>query len=58
VNPRGLNLLHSVPAEAIDIASLFRVMKNAVVEGITCSSSTLEKVFLDLVLRSEATGEP
>jgi hypothetical protein len=62
VNTRGLNLLYAIPADVIEIAPLFRVMKNAVVQEIgikhfTCSSTTLEKVFLDLVMRSEIVAE-
>ena len=55
---RPKNVIYSVPSNSIEIAQLFRIMKNAVEQGIgvkyfTCSSSTLEKIFLELVMRSE-----
>lgn len=55
---RPRNVIYSVPASDVEIARLFRIMKDAVeqevgVKYFTCSSSTLEKVFLELVMRSE-----
>ena len=55
---RPKNVIYSVPSNSIEIARLFRIMKDAVEQGIgvkyfTCSSSTLEKIFLELVMRSE-----
>jgi len=55
---RPKNRIYSIPSDSIEIVSLFRLLKNAVERNIgikffTCSSSTLEKVFLELVIKSE-----
>jgi len=55
---RSKNLVYSIPSSAIELAALFRFLKNGIDANIglkyfTCSSSSLEKVFLELVLRSE-----
>jgi ABC-type multidrug transport system ATPase subunit len=55
---RRKNRIYSVPAADIEIAPLFRLLKNAVQREIgiryfTCSSTTLEKVFLELVTPTE-----
>jgi histone H3/H4 len=58
---RRKNRIYSVPAGDIEIAPLFRLMKNAVqqemgIRYFTCSSTTLEKVFLELVTTAEQTA--
>jgi ABC-type multidrug transport system ATPase subunit len=55
---RSRNRIYAVPAEDIEIAPLFRQLKDAVQSQIgihyfTCSSTTLEKVFLELVMPAE-----
>ena len=55
---RPTNRVYSIPSTDIEIAPLFRIMKSAVENNIgvkyfTCSSSTLEKVFLELIIQSE-----
>jgi hypothetical protein len=55
---RPRNRIYSIPAASMPIVELFRRMKAAVTEemGIkffTCSASTLEKVFLELVAAME-----
>jgi ABC-type multidrug transport system ATPase subunit len=57
---RSKNRVYAVPAAEIEIAPLFRIMKDAVQRQIgiryfTCSSTTLEKVFLELL--NPAEGE-
>jgi hypothetical protein len=58
---RPKNRIYAIPADDVEIAELFREMKGAVTAGIgvrffTCAASTLEKVFLDLVAKSEEMG--
>ena len=58
ISSRGKNLVYSIPSQSVEIAPLFRIMKNGVEQNIgikhfTCSSSTLEKVFLELIMQSE-----
>ncbi|OHS97374.1 ABC transporter family protein [Tritrichomonas foetus] len=55
---RPTNRIYSIPANDIEIAQLFKLMKSGVEQNIgikyfTCSSSTLEKVFLELIIQSE-----
>lgn len=55
---RQKNIIYSIPSSDIEIADLFQTMKGAVAQNIgikyfTCSSSSLEKVFLELIIRSE-----
>lgn len=55
---RPTNRIYSIPTDDIEIAPLFKLLKKAVEDHIgikyfTCSSSTLEKVFLELIIRSE-----
>jgi ABC-type multidrug transport system ATPase subunit len=59
---RPKNRIYSIPAKNVDIVDLFRTMKEAVstdvgVKYFTCSASTLEKVFLELVIKSEEQAE-
>lgn len=55
---RPTNRIYSIPSDDIEIAPLFKLLKKAVEDHVgikyfTCSSSTLEKVFLELIIRSE-----
>ncbi|KAH0794030.1 ABC transporter family protein [Histomonas meleagridis] len=55
---RNRNRVYSIPTNDIKIDKLFKLMKNAVERNIgikyfTCSSSSLEKVFLELVIKSD-----
>lgn len=55
---RPSNRIYSIPADDIEIAPLFQLLKQGVEDHVgikyfTCSSSTLEKVFLELIIRSE-----
>lgn len=55
---RPTNRIYSIPSDEIEIAPLFKLFKKAVEDHIgikyfTCSSSTLEKVFLELIIKSE-----
>jgi ABC-type multidrug transport system ATPase subunit len=58
---RPHNRTYAIPVEDAEIADVFRAMKQAVTDDVgvrffTCSASTLEKVFLELVSRSEEMG--
>ncbi|KAK8892585.1 hypothetical protein M9Y10_029824 [Tritrichomonas musculus] len=55
---RPTNRIYSIPSDEIEIAPLFKLLKKAVEDHVgikyfTCSSSTLEKVFLELIIQSE-----
>jgi ABC-type multidrug transport system ATPase subunit len=58
---RSANEIYSIPSSAIPMIDVFRLMDQAItnpelsVKFFTVSSATLEKVFLELVMRSEAT---
>jgi ABC-type multidrug transport system ATPase subunit len=60
---RQSNEIYSIPSSAIPMVGLFRLMNGAIanpefaVKFFTASSATLEKVFMELVLRSEAAAD-
>jgi ABC-type multidrug transport system ATPase subunit len=60
---RLANEIYSIPSSAISMIEVFRLMDQAIanpdlsVKFFTVSSATLEKVFIELVMRSEAAQE-
>jgi ABC-type multidrug transport system ATPase subunit len=60
---RPSNEIYSIPSSAIPMVGLFRLMDGAIanpdlaVRYFTASSATLEKVFMELVMRSEAAEQ-
>jgi ABC-type multidrug transport system ATPase subunit len=55
---RPKNRIYSIPASDVEIVDLFRSIRRAIEENVgikffTCSASTLEKVFLELVIKAE-----
>ena len=55
---RPKNIIYSIPSEGVEVGDLFRTLKKAITDDIgikyfTCSASSLEKVFLELILKSE-----
>lgn len=54
---RMLNMLYSVPSSSTRLSSLFRMLKDnqasVGIKSFTCSSSTLEKVFLELIVLAD-----
>jgi ABC-type multidrug transport system ATPase subunit len=60
---RQSNEIYSIPSSAIPMVGLFRLMDDAIsnpefaIKFFTASSATLEKVFMELVMRSEAAEQ-
>jgi ABC-type multidrug transport system ATPase subunit len=60
---RPANEIYSIPSSAIPMMGLFKLMNQAIananlgVKFFTASSATLEKVFMELVLQSEAAED-
>jgi ABC-type multidrug transport system ATPase subunit len=61
--PRPTNEIYSIPSSAIPMVQLFEIMDRAIamrelcVKFFTASSATLDKVFMELVMQSEADPE-
>jgi ABC-type multidrug transport system ATPase subunit len=60
---RAANEIYAIPSSAIPMVGLFRLMDEAIanpdlaVKFFTASSATLEKVFMELVMRSEVAEQ-